>query len=631
MAIQSAYCQPVRPLASEIASMDLAIANEDQFTQKLTSLIDESGRLLLKTANASNKQRAGRLYNSLDVLTNIYIERYPIKTALLDEAKSLMADLSTKFKLVSPNFYIIPIAEGKESVPIGTRSIQEFFEFAAKDKTLPFTQTEAYLTKPELKKTLLESEAFTEDSSPLRENSGKLNELLARTLNQERIHRDYYVLYHAQNKKFILFYDILKELIKQTLKKEHTAFEYLRVPGPATYNKKLAEIVKKGFEWDHDPEVKKMLLSVNLSLFGNASVTTGESSFSALLFDRSILPPERLFELIFDSFELDRAFIEKFKNLFKKYEPQEGNLLQIFIPKDVINTYVYLSQAYGRLLSMPMIHHAAIPLKPVVIRKDGKTDVLDLKTIDAQTYLALFRNHPEDISAYDMDRMQGRLLITNDFLLNPESGVKIYRYNTIPLKEALQYKKELSRLIGQALDEREKALSKSQLSTNDKKLFKAIASDDTATVLKVLDEGGINFDAKNEYGHTALEVAKSRDNEEIREIVRFYRGYTLHNERLMGAALLWALAHPDGRSDLAEFFINKMPNVNIQLSDGSTPLLEAMSSVNIPIIEVLLKKGADVYYPDEFGDTPVEHAKKWGTLNEIKKLLNEYAKHQKKS
>ncbi len=76
-----------------------------------------------------------------------------------------------------------------------------------------------------------------------------------------------------------------------------------------------------------------------------------------------------------------------------------------------------------------------------------------MRTIDPKTYLEIYRSYPQAIFYNDMNKIQGRLLISHDFLLNPESGVKIYTYNTMTDEQRVNFKKELTALVTSVLEE----------------------------------------------------------------------------------------------------------------------------------------------------------------------------------
>jgi hypothetical protein len=49
----------------------------------------------------------------------------------------------------------------------------------------------------------------------------------------------------------------------------------------------------------------------------------------------------------------------------------------------------------------------------------------------------------------NMDTVQARLIFTDDILLNPTSGVKMFRYTGVPKNKMEQYESQLNNLIKQ--------------------------------------------------------------------------------------------------------------------------------------------------------------------------------------
>ena len=72
----------------------------------------------------------------------------------------------------------------------------------------------------------------------------------------------------------------------------------------------------------------------------------------------------------------------------------------------------------------------------------------------------------------------------------------------------------------------------------------------------------------------------------------------------------------NGNKETAEFLIRKGIDVNAPNSNNETPLHHAVAIKNqkkaVEIIEMMLLKGADPYWKDKLGDTPVEKAKRLG-------------------
>jgi hypothetical protein len=173
-------------------------------------------------------------------------------------------------------------------------------------------------------------------------------------------------------------------------------------------------------------------------------------------------------ENLLDSTELDGSYLERFEKLYrafmnlKREPPMSGNLLQIFIPKDKVNDYLYLSTAYG------------IPLKKFKMRdEEGKEVIYKINSKGAAEMIEAFRNNPSAFDPLELDSIQGRLLLTNLFLLNPASGVKVYSYNTIQPEELARYKNELKKLVQEIMSKwaAERGVMSKQLAVTNKQSF----------------------------------------------------------------------------------------------------------------------------------------------------------------
>ena len=61
--------------------------------------------------------------------------------------------------------------------------------------------------------------------------------------------------------------------------------------------------------------------------------------------------------------------------------------------------------------------------------------------------LDLYQTAPEKIPAHILDSFQARIVLSQDVMLNPNSGVKIFRYDTINASRKRVYKKNLRELV----------------------------------------------------------------------------------------------------------------------------------------------------------------------------------------
>lgn len=337
---------------------------------------------------------------------------------------------------------------------VDTSSIKDassFLASIARPLTRPLTQTQAYLSVPSLRENVVEVYKKYIQQYP---------KLIKRIIEQEEKLKDYDVFYHGQERDFIVFYDAIKE-IQNWFNSNSGEFEYIRLP-QRDYNKKLSEFITLGEVMYHrESALNKYLLSVNFSLFGNTG-EMGEGTFSFFVLSRNEEPPKNLLTRIFKNIGINTSYVKEVLDLLPLIESPTGNLLQIFIPIDKVNEYVYVSGTYGVPLANKNPNYgwrAGPPLFPVKVDTGNSVPpgVYDLRTIDAKTYLGLYRNYFDQFDPKDINLIQGRINITQDFLLNPKSGVKIFRYNTVHPDKMREYKQKLREIMTRAMKEWEEA------------------------------------------------------------------------------------------------------------------------------------------------------------------------------
>lgn len=179
----------------------------------------------------------------------------------------------------------------------------------------------------------------------------------------------------------------------------------------------------------------------------------GEATFEFFLSNRSITSSKRLFTTMFNKLGLKLSYIPKILDLLNDLKSPTGSLLQIFIPRNKVNSYIYPSVAYARPLhtDYAKIRTALSPVE--VPNSPHSTTTYDLRTINMKKYLDLYRNHLQAINPEDLDRIQGRINITHDFLLEPKSGVKIFRYTTVHPDKLLEYQQKLRVIIKEVMED----------------------------------------------------------------------------------------------------------------------------------------------------------------------------------
>ncbi len=236
---------------------------------------------------------------------------------------------------------------------------------------------------------------------------------------------DYYVFYHGQRSQFWVFQEFLKELY--TLIKIHSPlnqFEFLRVWYAAANTYQVNTFIDsqesklpkdhqgKPFWDDTTVDLMKNMISVNLSIFGNLTYE-GESSFEYFIENdnASDFNVENILSKIFDHFGFDKSYVSHLTAQKYLMSNQKGILLQIFVPKNKVDQYVYLSEAWGT---------------PYRKKLDSTWDVKKNRHLKVSTLLEKYIKEPQAMGNFD--QLQARILMSQDCMLNPDSGVKILKY-----------------------------------------------------------------------------------------------------------------------------------------------------------------------------------------------------------
>ena len=307
----------------------------------------------------------------------------------------------------------------------------------SKAKGLP--QTAAYLSVPNLKKQVDISFDLTKYTPLIKSIQDKEKELFD----------THYVFYHGQRREFRLMHDVVKEIFKwldmRGLTKE---FEYLRIPGSKfEIGKKLSDFIDEKdklyhYEKWNDYVMADILLSVNLSLFGNTSMRFGgECTFEFFVTSGNIkgINLTELLKTLFNEYKFNTSYIQE---LMKAYEAtiqtaKEGNLLQIFVPRTSVDEYVYLSHAFGTPYREQIV--------PGVFNSTKKRHMSIAPVLD------LYQQNPQSITG--LDKLQARFLMTTDTFLNPDSGIKMYRYTTVEKEVMKTYKKNVKKIVDDIMEE----------------------------------------------------------------------------------------------------------------------------------------------------------------------------------
>ena len=263
---------------------------------------------------------------------------------------------------------------------------------------------------------------------------------------EQQLSDTHYVFYHGQDKKFLIIHD-LATLLAASHDKAYISDDFLllqfKPDALATVNAqefidaKEVSDGKKADTWvdNHDFSLKNNLMSTNISMFGN-SLIPWESSLTYFINSVSVdmSAYKKAINKLCQHYNMTDTHIKRIHELAQiANDNQFGNLFQIFVPKDAVDKYAYLAYPYGTPWSTP--------LAPCCF------DTVKGRHTKISPILERYKNNPQSFDIRTMDGMQARLFVTQDMLLNPRSGVKIYRYTTIDQAKMADYKKKLQVLV----------------------------------------------------------------------------------------------------------------------------------------------------------------------------------------
>lgn len=364
----------------------------------------------------------------------------------------------------------------------------------AKASGRSFTQTQAHLSLP-----------ATQQKINYMAGLAKNKAIITETQKREVALKNYYVFYTAIP-YMRLFQDVVRKMYKNSIGRPgglaagKKAFQFVRFNyKDPTYNQYknatdflLRETKQNGLIDDNEVRLKTILVSTNLALLGNAGFT-GESTW---YFFNNPQPwgtvNQGFIESAMGSYGYSLKFLPEVMDLLTYLKDEKGNLssdlFQIFIPnRTIANEIGYLSWRLGIPFDTELIPKS-LGLETMTFGVGDKLSYLVLKEKVANfrtkyqnrdpvigalveqwlsniskgkyhisEFLDKYKSAPASIRIANY--AQGRLLITNDTLLNPASGILIYRYSTLDPKKETVYKQKLSDLFMKMEFERKRRLN----------------------------------------------------------------------------------------------------------------------------------------------------------------------------
>ncbi|MGB8367290.1 MAG: hypothetical protein WCD44_02930, partial [Candidatus Babeliales bacterium] len=339
------------------------------------------------------------------------------------------------------------------------------------------------------------SDTFTQSEAQL--SLKKIRELIAHNYNiypylnvifssfakEGELKKTHYVFYHAQDNVWRIPRDLYRKLYERLdpLSKKIKDFEFLRWNLPSKEigaQQFVVEGLKRfGLINDTKREAKVFLLSTNLALFGNVG-NSSECSWDYFVKQPSHrkLKADDLKDIL-NTFGVDQKYIQQVLNLSQLLRTKENTLLQIFIPKDIVDYVSYVAYASGIPADKQTIEWILQNIKQrkkykkphkymnsfMEITKEFKTaqkenplfkellERAEKGDFNVSDILEIYCNTPWEIE--NINYLQARLVFSNKILMTPDIGIKIFRYDAISREKLNQYEEKLTAIVNQMVEE----------------------------------------------------------------------------------------------------------------------------------------------------------------------------------
>lgn len=332
-----------------------------------------------------------------------------------------------------------------------------------------FTQSQAHMSLPEIKK-LIASEY----------NTKPYEKMITAILDREKQYKDdYYVFYHGMDNSWRVPQDLYTRLywhfkaLPAELMKSFTFLRFENVSGPSVVQSFLINKLKEG-GLINDHELGSFLFATNIALFGNVG-TQPECTWQYFVKSRGHMSPVRVvYEKIMDTFGLSHKYVDELMALVDLYKTNEQTIVQVFVPQDRVDEIGYLSwikgiPAHKKTMDMVLrsVENKTFPkTAPAIVhyaesfKKEQEKNPIFKNLIERvkagefslSYFLKFYRNRPEAIEG--INNFQARLIFTPELLLNPLSGVKIFRYCAATPEQLNNYQRKFEGIIKKIVAEK---------------------------------------------------------------------------------------------------------------------------------------------------------------------------------
>lgn len=272
----------------------------------------------------------------------------------------------------------------------------------------------------------------------------------------EREYNDtHYVLYHGQRFALRVIQDVMSEIYQLlNLHSVLDEFAFMRLWYAVEKHKDLNAFIDsyEGYQlgnkiWnDEEAYLVSKMMSTNICFFGNVTYG-GECTFGYFVDGIGWHAPDlsSFLAVIWNKFNFNSVHIKKIAQLAAKVNAA-GSLVQIFIPKDKMDQCAYLCRDWGTPLRYPIVNNIYDQKRN---RHTLITPILEAIKSNPTAINNHLKNyiHPKYGTPYSLDWLQARLVITDEFLANPDSDIIIFRYAPVETKALEIYRQELKNIM----------------------------------------------------------------------------------------------------------------------------------------------------------------------------------------
>jgi len=189
------------------------------------------------------------------------------------------------------------------------------------------------------------------------------------------------------------------------------------------------------------------MLPINFAPFANTDYI-GKGSLYYFIKNRSVLDVKKVLKIIFKKFNFGECYLQELYDLCDTYLSLKtgGHMLQILIPKDKVDKFVFLALPYGTPFRLKI---EGLSYNEQKMRHVNSSEFLEKYT---NNIFSLKGQGKDKEPKYLVNRIEGRIVFMPDFY-EKKNNIKIFRYDFMSARDKQAYKKRLYKIVSNMLTE----------------------------------------------------------------------------------------------------------------------------------------------------------------------------------